>query len=101
MARLFKVAEWQDTTSKEWCVGNQDDLAHGSNYWWLPPRFLGMALDDWILKLKNEFNAKISYIKPSKTAPCGILLYHWDKYEDAHKYVLWINRLARNNNWTI
>ena len=97
----FKVSEWQDTITKEWSVGDVEELGRGSNYWWIPARLLNISLEDWILKLKNEFNAKLTYLQPSKTAPAGILLYHWTNYADAHRYLLWINKLARNNNWTI
>lgn len=99
MARPYKATEYQDAIGK-WHVGEYSDLAHYSNGWWVPARFLGISLEDWVLKLKNEFHATITAFYP--TTPCGVslLLYEWGNYADAHKFLLWLNKQARDHHWT-
>lgn len=98
--RIYKTSEWSNVPGR-WEVGDVSDLANDSNGWWIPARFLGISLEDWIIKLRDEFNAIIDSFKPESNKGKSLLLYHWDNYNDAHKFCLWINRMARNNNWTI
>ncbi len=96
--RLYKVTEWQN--GFRWFAGDQSDLAHDSNLWYIPPRLLGLSLEDWIIKLKNEFNASNFAFYPDANGGKSLLTYSWDNYNDCHRYVLWINKQARQNNWT-
>ena len=100
MAHLYKVQEWTDCT-KKWHVGDVSDLAHDSNLWYIPPRMLGIPLDKWIEMLITDFNATIDGWFPDCNYGKSLLCYHWDNYNDAHKYVLWVNKQARHGNWTI
>ena len=98
--RIYKASEWSNVPGR-WEVGDVSDLAHDSNGWWIPARFLGISLEDWIIKLRDEHHAIIDKFIPGSNKGKSLLLYHWDNYNDAHKYCLWINRMSRNNNWTI
>jgi len=99
MAHLYKVTEWKQGSS--WSAGDTSDLAHDSNLWYIPPRMLGISLEDWILKLKNEFNATGFHFYPKANGGKSLLIYHWENYNDCHRYVLWINKKSREGNWTI
>lgn len=85
----MKYTEWQ-SASGNWYSGDVTDLAHGSNFWWHPARMLNMELTDYILWLKNEFNAYSFFYNPES----NILLWKWKK-EDCHKFTLFINKKAR------
>lgn len=100
MKTIYKMTEWQSPTGV-WYVSNTQDLGHDSGAWWLPARFLNMSLDNYIKMLIDEYH--VSYIKffPDSNKGKSLLIFNWDKYEYAHKYYLWINRMARNNNWLI
>jgi len=96
--RIYKVEEWQSPTGM-WHAGDQSDLAHDSNLWYIPARLLGLSLEEWILKLKNEFNATDFVFYPNANNGKSLLTYTWKNYADCHRYVLWINKQARNNHW--
>lgn len=96
--RIYKVEEWQGALG-HWHVGDQSDLAHNSNLWYIPPRLLGLSLEEWIFKLKNEFNATGFKFYPDANDGKSLLTFYWVNYADCHKYVLWINKQARNNHW--
>ena len=96
MAHVYKVEEWQSPTGK-WLCNDVKDLAGVSGKWWVPARMLGMSLTDYILLLKDEFKADIeSYYEPT-----DVLLFSWKKQTDCHRYVLWINSMARKANFIV
>lgn len=99
MSRVYKASEW--IVGNNWYVADTSDLANDSAAWWIPARFLDITLEDYILKLHNEYNAIIDKFYPESNNGKSLLIFHWDNYNDAHKYLLWINRMARNGNWTI
>ena len=98
--RIYKASEWSNVPGR-WEVGDVSDLAHDSNGWWIPARFLGISLEDWINKLINEFHAVVTEFFPESNNGKSLLLFHFMSYDDAHTYLLWVNRQARNHNWTI
>jgi hypothetical protein len=96
MSHVYRVSEWQSPTGS-WHCGDVENLAGGSNNWWLPCRLLGMAPADFVLMLKETFNAShISY-----NLEKNVLLYSWDKQEDERKYKNWINSMSRKANFII
>ena len=95
--RIYKVEEWQN--GSKWYAGDQSDLAHGSNMWYIPARMLRITFEEWILKLINEFHASVKF-SPTANNGKGFLSVCWDNYADCHKYALWINKKARENFWT-
>lgn len=99
MARIYKASEWN--IGKNWYVADVSDLANDSAAWWIPARFLNLSLEDYIIKLKDEYNAIIDKFSPESNNGKSLLIFHWNNYNDAHKYLLWVNRMARNHNWTI
>lgn len=97
MAHVYKVAEWASAGGRKWYVNDTSDLAHGSGNWWIPCRILGMAPTDFIMMLKETFNAS-NFFYCEKT---NLLSYSWEKKEDAVKYKNWINSMARKANAVI
>ena len=83
MAHIYHVSEWQSPTGR-WHCNDVENLGNGSGYWWIPCRILDMQPTDFILLLKETFNASnFSYSEKS-----NVLLY----------YKNWINEMARKAN---
>lgn len=96
MTQIYKAKEWKGASEK-WYVADTQDLGHGSAAWWIPPHIFGLSYEDYIYLLKDKYNAKhFSY-----SLERNVLLFSWDNYEDAHRYLLDVNRLARNKNFRI
>lgn len=95
MAHLMKYSEWECALG--WRAGDISDLAHNSNYWGYPAKMLGISLTDYILLLKNNFNATdFKYFKDK-----NLLIWRWENYNDCHRWVLWINKEARKRKFMI
>lgn len=95
MKHLIKYADFQSGSGR-WYT-NDPFLKGDVGEWWLPARLLNISLEDFILKIKNDFKAdRIVYCKET-----DCLVYSWTNYNDCHKFTLWINRMARNGNWEI
>lgn len=93
---VYKAEEWQGASGR-WYAADVKDLAHNSAVWWIPPQILGVSYEDYINKLVKEFNVtEMNYHYDTNT-----LVFSWDNKTDAHKYVLYINKVARNKNFTI
>ena len=95
MSHILKFSEWESATG--WHCNDISDLANGSGNWWNVPRMLNMDLTDYVLLLKNEFNAIDFYYKPE----FNVLLWKWSSYADCHRFVLFVNREARKRKFFI
>lgn len=92
---LLKFSEWESASG--WHCNDISDLANGSGNWWNPPRMLNISLTDYILLLKEKFNAyNFSYSKEK-----NVLLWSWKNYIDCHKFLLFINNEARKRKYFI
>lgn len=96
MAHLYKVEEWCGG-SKKWYCNDVSDLSGVSGKWWVPARMLNISLTDFILLLKEQFNATIV----TYNEHTDVLIFNWDKYIDCHRYVLWINKESRKRNFIL
>lgn len=95
MSHLLKYTEWEQ--NGKWYSGDISDLAHGSNFWWLPARMLEMELTDYVLLLKDKFHAQnFRYLSEP-----NLLLFDWKNYSDCHKFTLYINNEARKRKFFI
>ena len=101
MNKLYKAVEWKDSCNK-WHVADTSDVGNDSAVWWIPARILGLSLTDFILLLVNEYKANINGWYPDSNNGKSLLLFSWsnENYSYAHKYLLYINKVARNKNWT-
>ena len=88
----MKLSEW--SSNGRWYVADTSDLAHGSSQWWRIPRKLNMDLCNYILMLKNKYNAGnfyfVNYQETDKRN--SLFLFSFDKYSDAHKFLLDMNK---------
>lgn len=96
---VYTASEWKIGT--RWHVADISDLAHDSAGWWIPARMLEISLEDFVLMLVNEYHARIDAWLPQGNEGKSLLLFSWKDYNDAHRYFLDMNRIARNKNWTI
>lgn len=93
MSHLYTCTTWTSPTGKEHC-GDLSDLGNNSNAWWIPCNILGMKPVDFVLLLKDSFNASdFSYNIES-----NVLMYSWEKKEDAVRFKNWINSMAKKAN---
>lgn len=84
-------------------MADTHDLSHDSSVWVHPARLLDMTASEYATFLINEW--KVDHIhyynKDTSRENCGLLYFWWKKYDIAHKYQLFINRKAKEKNWTI
>ena len=99
MAHLLKVSEWKDPTGK-WWVADTSDLANDSAAWYHIARLLCDSIEDFIVLLKDK-NAIINKWDPNGNNGKSLLTFYWTNYNDAHQFLLYVNRIARNKGWTI
>ena len=96
MAHIYKASEWQSPTGY-WYVNDVSDLAGVSGYWWVPARILGLAPADYVQWLIDNYS-------PDQIVFNGkFLSFSWAKehYSSAHKFLLDINRIARNKKFIV
>ena len=96
MAHLYKVSQWQSASGR-WYCNDVADLAGPSAKWWIPARLLNISLNDYILLLKDRFNADIILYNEEN----DVLIFSWKKESDAHRYLLWINRKSREQKFMV
>lgn len=91
----MKLSEW--SSNGRWYVADTSDLAHGSSQWWRIPRKLNMDLCDYILMLKDKYHASNFYFVDYKEMDKrnSMLLFSFEKYSDAHKFLLDMNKRIR------
>ena len=91
---MYKASEWE--SAGYWYVSDTNDLVNNSGAWWIPARILGLSLTDYILLLKNEFNAiNFVFFDYGEDKNNSLLLFKFNNYTDSHRYLLFINRKAR------
>ena len=96
MSHILKYTEWQSPTGY-WHATDVSDLAHGSGSWWHVPRMLQISLTDYILFLKEKYNA----INFHYNLEYNVLLWDWENYNDCHKFILFINKEAQKRKFFI
>lgn len=97
MAHLYKLSEWQSSSGNWWYCEDVSDLAGPSAKWWAPARVLGLSLTDFILLLRDKYHATIGKYNPDT----DYLDIKWVSYSDMHKYVLYVNKVARSKNFMV
>lgn len=96
MVKIYKAEEWQSGSGR-WHVADTHDLANNSAVWWIPPKIFDLSYEDYIYMLIDKYN--IDYL--SYSLQSNVLLFSWKNHTDAHRYLLDINRIARNKNFQI
>ena len=91
---MIKYDEWQNGAGM-WYCGNISDVAHGSNDWWLPARYLGITPCEFTKLLIEKFHADtVKYL--SRDGRKGVLVYSWKKQSDMRVFKNWLNKEIRN-----
>lgn len=94
MAHLYRMSEWQSGSGR-WYVNDVEELTTDASRWWTPVRMLGITFNEYVLMLKDKFNAKhFSY-----TADVNVLIFSFDTQADARKFKNWINAQARKKQY--
>ena len=96
MSHLYKMVEWQDGAGNAHC-NDTSDLAGIAGYWWVPARLLDLTPADFVKWLIDTY-------KPDHVSFDGkTFLYWWNKdhYGLQHKYLLYINKVAREKKFYI
>ena len=92
---IYKLTEFQSASGYWYCC-EKDSVAKVGNSWWIPAEILGIRKDDYVKWLINNYHP--TYINLGNT-----LIYGWDKnhYSDMHKFVLYINKKAREKGFMV
>ena len=92
---IYKLTEFQSATGR-WHCCEKDSVAKIGNAWWVPAEVLGMRKDDFVKWLIDNYHPTDIYFGK-------ILTYAWDSkhYSDMHKYVLYINKKAREKRFMV
>lgn len=94
MAHQLKLTEWQ-SGSDRWYCADVTNAKKGSADWWHGARVLNISPVEFVQLLVDKFHVNHMDYNRAK----NVLLYSWDKKEDCHKFVLYINRLAKERNY--
>ena len=94
--QILKMNEWQSASGK-WYVADTQMFSG----WWEPARLLGLHLEDYILMLINQYHANIISFTQYEDKRNSLLQFNFDKFTDAHQFMLDINRIARNKKYFV
>lgn len=92
MKQIIKFSEWQGGAG-EWRVADTTTWTP----WWTPARILNIPVTDFVLLLKDKYNVKDFFYSKEK----NLLFWSWENYNDAHSFLLFINRKARENKFYV
>ncbi len=90
---ILKIKEWQSASGK-WYAADTDKFSP----WWIIPQALGISpLPDYITLLIEQYHANIVRFIDygSEDRRNSLLIFNFDNYTDAHRFVLDVNRNAR------
>lgn len=95
--KQWKVTEWK-SAGGDWHVAYTQEFTSDYSKWWFIARVLGVTLPEFVELLVNKY--KVSNIEILHTVDGDMLYYTWDndRYTFAHKFLLDVNRNARNKN---
>lgn len=98
-SKVYKLNEWQSPSGR-WYVAHTDNMK--LNRWWLIPKALNISYEDYIHMLINQYHASHIhfYSYPINDSRNSLLTFSFEKYADAHKFLLDMNRVFRKLNWT-
>ena len=96
MSEIYKASEWK-SASDNWYVASVQNLANNSGHWRKGLVIFEMNYDEYIKMLVKKYHVtSLMYDKES-----DVLVFSWENHNDAHKYLLDINKLARNKKISV
>ena len=98
-SKIYKLYEWQSPTGL-WYVAHTDNMK--LNRWWLIPQALGISYENYIQMLIEQYHVSHMrfYTYPEGDKRNSLLTFSFEKYADAHKFLLDMNRVFKKLNWT-
>ena len=90
MGKIYKAEEWQ-TASGQWHCTDPDLIGRGDQ-WLIPAKILNMSIVDYLVMMKDNFNAIVNIREDGGFAYCC-----WESQSDMRKYKNWINAKARTS----
>ena len=94
--KVLKVTEWQSPAGY-WYVADTTTWTK----WWVIPRMLNMGLTEYVNMLIRDYNATIvDFVSYEDKRNC-LLIFRFNKYQDAHRFLLDVNRIARNKKFYV
>ena len=97
-SKAYVLKEWQDPCGV-WHVAHTDTIKY--NKWWIMPRALNISCEDFIAMLINKYHASHFDFFTYEDKNNSLLIFGFDNYTDAHKYLLDMNRVFRKLKWNI
>ena len=88
--QILKVTEFQGGSGRWYVADNSQPYWN----WRYIPNMLGLNVQSYVELLKKYKAGNLHYY-----APTDCFLYSFSNSEDAHKWVLYINRIARNKKY--
>lgn len=92
---ILHYDEWQ--SNGRWLCGDTSSFVNKSNTWWYIPNLLGISSVDYIMLLKDKFNA--TYIRYK--VEYDVLIFSFDTLADCRKFKNYINKIAREKKFYI
>ena len=96
-SKIYKYSEWQ-SPSGLWHVAHIDNMQ--LNRWWMAPQALGISYESYIQMLIEQYHASHIKFYTYQDARNSFLSFSFEKYADAHRYLLDMNRVFRKLHWT-
>lgn len=96
MKKFYKYTEWQSPSGR-WYVAHTDNMQ--LSRWWLAPRALNIPVDEYLKILVEKYHADHISFYDYSDARNSFLSFSFEHYEDAHKYLLDMNKIFRQLNW--
>ena len=93
MTHIYKMEEWE--SCGKWRCGDVSALSAGSNKWWIPANILGLSPSEYVLELKNKYNAT-GFRYSTKS---DVLIFHFTSLADCRKFKNYVNRRAREQKF--
>ena len=95
MAHIFHMTEWE--SNGKWMCGDVSALAANSNLWWYIPNLLQISPVEYVNLLINTFHAIDLHYSVDK----NVLFFKFASLTECRKFKNYINKLAKEKNFTI
>lgn len=94
---VYKLSEFQDGGKGYWHCTCVEGLGNGAAQWFVPARILGMAPAAYIKFVIDNFKPDEFYTNKEKC----LVFFSWQSQAKCRAYKNYINRIAREKNYTI
>ena len=95
MSHLYRMTEWESPLG--WHCGDVEDLGHGSNYWWLPAKMMGLTPAQYLKYVIDNY--KPDSIRHSENF--SYVGWSWKDQSAMRKFKNSMNALARKKNFMV